>query len=649
MNVHHLRVGFTCVLIISSMFLCYAQNDKTRAIKEQLLQEKSTRGKIDGYNNLAYEMRIFNTDSSMFYAGEALSMSEGENYPAGIAKAHLCIGLGHSMKAQYELSLSHIQQAAALAEKIHFDSLVAACDIAYAAYYYNKSNYDKAIGKSLSAIKSFEKQKNNPGIVRAKILMAQVYQLKGDLKKAEIILKEISVMPDSDPKTKVNILHTLANIYGMQGNYKAALALDKEAIDLCQQEKIEFLKSQLYDNMANCYMYDNRYDSAHKYFYASLAIDSAFENEKQMADTYLNLGMLSMMEKNYPGAVAYLQYSISLSKRTGYRQGTYQAYLILSDALKKTGASDAAILALKTGYQVKDSIINESTENKLAELETIYQTEKKEHQLILQKNELIKKNALLWVLGMATILIIAGGFWWYRKRQLKNKMQLQSELLHQQDLSTKAVIEAEEKERKRIAADLHDGVGQMMSAAKMNLSAFEEELQFAGEQQRNKFEKLISLVDESCKEIRSVSHQMMPNALLKASLAGAVKEFLDKIDHKRLQVTLHTEGLDEQTDKNIETVLYRVIQECVNNVLKHADAHHLDISLVKDGNGITATIEDDGKGFDMDRQDRSSGIGLANIQSRLTYLKGELDINSEPGRGTAVVIHVPVKDSGLTT
>lgn len=215
--------------------------------------------------------------------------------------------------------------------------------------------------------------------------------------------------------------------------------------------------------------------------------------------------------------------------------------------------------------------------------------------------------------------------------------------MKQQELSARAVIEAEEDERQRIARDLHDGVGQMMSAAKMNLSAFEAEMKFENKEQQVSFEKIIGLVDESCKEIRNVSHNMMPNALLKNSLASAIRDFIDKMDKKTLQVHLYTEGLDERLDSNVETVLYRVIQECVNNVIKHADASTLDIAVVKEKDGISATIEDNGKGFDMTGIEKFTGIGLKNIMTRVEYLKGTVDYDSSPGQGTVVALHVPLK------
>lgn len=213
--------------------------------------------------------------------------------------------------------------------------------------------------------------------------------------------------------------------------------------------------------------------------------------------------------------------------------------------------------------------------------------------------------------------------------------------MRQQELAAQAVLEAEEDERQRIARDLHDGVGQMMSATKMNLSSFESEINFENKEQQRSFEKIISLVDESCREIRSVSHNMMPNSLLKNNLAAAVRDFIDKLDKKKLEIQLYTEGLDEKLDSNIEVVLYRVIQECVNNVIRHAGATTLDISITKEKDGISATIEDNGKGFDTKGTENFEGIGLKNIRTRVEYLKGTVDFDSSPGRGTLVALFVP--------
>lgn len=637
---HFIKV-FTILWLCCMQLGAAAQKEIVAGLQKQLVAAKNPRIIIDLSNKLSYELRLFMPDSALNIAKRALALAQKENYEKGIAVSTLCLGMGNSVKGNYELAFEYGNKAAALAEAMKNDSLKAAANLVIATYYYNKSNYDLAIEKSVLAIQLYQKINNREGITKARVGMAQTYQLKNDLPQAEKILREISQEQGNDVKVQVNVLHTLANIYGMQEKYDSALALDLKALAICERNQLDFLKSSVYDNMANCYMYSGDYPKSKKYFLISLALDSSFENKKQMADTYLNLGQLDLLQKDYHGAISNLLHSISLSQISGYRQGTYVAYLLLSKVYAADDQKDSALVAVNKGYLIKDSIINESSESKIAEYETLFQTERKEQELKLQKTEINKKNYFLIALSVVILLLASLGILYFRKRTLQTKMDLQNEVLKQQDLATKAIIEAEENERRRIAADLHDGVGQMMSAAKMNLSVFEHELPFSNEAQRSSFENVIGLIDESCKEIRNVSHQMMPNALLKSGLASAIKEFLAKIDTRIIRVGLHTEGLNERLEGNVETVLYRVIQECVNNALKHSGADHLDISVIKDHEGISATIEDNGRGFDVSEVSHVSGIGLKNTISRIKYLQGTIDFNSKPGRGTVVAIHIP--------
>jgi signal transduction histidine kinase len=639
-----MKIIFVLFYITVLPFFCFAQTKNFNELIAKIKQAQEPNLKVDLLNTLAYEVRVSNADSALKVANESLQLASTNKYLHGMGTANLCIAFANAMKGNYAIDLDYTNKAIDIAKESKDDSLMAYCFLSLAACNYNTSNYDKSIENALQAIKLFEIKKDANGLVKTKVLISQVFQLKNDLPKAEKILQECLVLfPTlSDGKTKSTILHTLANVYGMQEKYTEALALDKQGLALAEAENLIFLKSQFFDNMANCFMYSGKYEEAKRYFSASLAIDSSFENKKQMSDTYLNLGNLSMMQKKYEEAKNNFIHSIDLSNTTGYKQGKYEALLLLSECYSNLNNHTEEITTLKKAYKLKDSIINERSENKIAELETVYQTEKKEQQLKLQQAQISKKNYLLWGLSGASILLAFTGFSFYRKKQTQNQLELQTEVMKQQDMATKAVLEAEEKERQRIARDLHDGVGQVMSAAKMNLSAFESELVFKDEQQKLSFEKVISLVDEGCKEVRNVSHQMMPNALLKAGLASAVKEFIDKIDSPTLKVNLYTEGLNERIDNNVETVLYRVIQECVNNVIKHSGANQLDISLIKDTDGISATIEDNGKGFSIVTKDNYEGIGLKNIKSRVEFLKGTVDFDSSEGNGTLVAIHVPV-------
>jgi signal transduction histidine kinase len=429
----------------------------------------------------------------------------------------------------------------------------------------------------------------------------------------------------------------------MEGKIKEAFALDQKGIALAEQTTNEFAKALFYDNMGNCYLYGNPpdYKKAFEYFIRTLQIDSAFQNKKQMSDSYVNLGGVLIEQKKYAEAIPYLRRSAELALESGFTQGRIKALLELSRAYKQSEQNDEAYISLQSAMKAKDSFAKANSEARMAEMEMVYETEKQQQQINLQRVQISKKNYLLvgiiLLIVFISLLVLSA---WLRIR-LKQKARFQQEIMKQQELASKAVMAAEEKERQRIARDLHDGVGQMMSVAKMNLSAFESNLKFVNADQQESFEKIISLVDESCREVRSVSHNMMPNALLKNNLAIAIKDFVDKIEKRSLKVRVYTEGLDDRMDSNLEIILYRVIQECVNNVIKHAEASRLDISVLKDKEGISATIEDNGKGFDIGDKDRFEGIGLKNIITRIEYLKGIVDFDSSPGRGTLVALNVP--------
>ena len=153
----------------------------------------------------------------------------------------------------------------------------------------------------------------------------------------------------------------------------------------------------------------------------------------------------------------------------------------------------------------------------------------------------------------------------------------------------------------------------------------------------------MALVEESCKEVRYISHQMMPNMLLRSGIASDVKNFIEKIDSEKLKVKVEANGFKDKLESNVETVLYRVIQEAVNNVIKHAQATFLNIKLDREASGISATITDNGVGFDTTAVESFNGIGLKNITARVEYLKGIVKYRSAPGAGTSLRVWVPVE------
>lgn len=349
-----------------------------------------------------------------------------------------------------------------------------------------------------------------------------------------------------------------------------------------------------------------------------------------MAINYLNLGLLYEDQKHYARALGALLQCRAYALAISYTDLENSATVELSNLFQQTGDYQQAIAWFKKHQQLAATLAKENSATKIAALQTKYENTQKENRILQQQFEISRRN--YWVGGIAIILLLSLSltYSYYKSTQLK-----------QRNIATTAIIETEEKERKRIAQDLHDSVSQLMMAAKINLTVVGNEIPFLDDAQKSRFEKAIHLVDEGFKEVRTISHNMMPQALLESGLALVIKQFVENIENEFIQVNFFSKGFEEHFDNTIETILYRILQECINNVLKHANASRVDISLIRDETNISLTIEDNGSGFDVADKAKYNGMGLKNLQNRVNFIKGKIEIDSHPGRGTLVSVYVP--------
>jgi signal transduction histidine kinase len=196
-----------------------------------------------------------------------------------------------------------------------------------------------------------------------------------------------------------------------------------------------------------------------------------------------------------------------------------------------------------------------------------------------------------------------------------------------------------ETERSRLAKDLHDGLGGMLSGIKLTLGSVSGNMVLPSENAAV-FTKVFHQLDNTIAEMRRVAHSMMPEALLRFGLSEAIQDFCDGINESNIIKMKFTQiGLHDAIEKSTEVILYRIMQELSNNAIKHAAAKNIFIQLNKHEQGLTLTVEDDGKGFDINQIKK--GDGLNNIQSRLDYLKGTMEINAELGEGSSFIIEIP--------
>ena len=216
--------------------------------------------------------------------------------------------------------------------------------------------------------------------------------------------------------------------------------------------------------------------------------------------------------------------------------------------------------------------------------------------------------------------------------------RLNLELQQQEQRRVEAIIETQEKERKRVAEELHDNLGQMLSLVKLNFSRLDEQI----EGDKKLYYQTSEFLDESCVELRKIAHNIMPPDFERKNLVEIIEGLLRK------QVT--ASGLAYQFDHYqvsdaiplaVKFNLYRVVQEILNNIFKHAQASKISLQLIGNEEGLDMMVEDNGKGFDVNSS--SAGIGLQNIYSRINLLKGSVEVDSSLQRGTIYNIHLPLR------
>lgn len=499
------------------------------------------------------------------------------------------------------------------------------------AYYYNKA------AGILSKINQADILADNYNE-----LATQYAKLKNYDKALEFYNMAISYAPkNGSRRVLMAALNQVGLLYETKHNYREALNYFRQSFDI--SDSLDFVKKAK-ENTSEAYSHNFMVDvmgSIKQKNESAQDILKTIDTKKALNDTlaltinYFNLGLVYKSKRMYPQSLDALQSCLQYATKINYTDMQASAVNEIADLYGQTGDYRQALIYLKK-HMALNALNNTKNSKSIDELQTKYEITQREDQLLQQQFEITKRN--YWMTGIVVfiLLILVIGFIYYKQTQLK-----------QRNIAMQAIIVAEESERRRIAQDLHDSVSQTMSAAKINLTVIGGELPFVDDEQRKRFEKVINLVDYGFREVRTISHNMMPWALHKTGLAQVVKQFIENIENEAIAINFFSRGFDAPFDDTTEIILYRVLQESVNNVMKHANASRLDISLIRDKDNISLTIEDNGKGFDASNPGINKGMGLSNLRSRINFLNGKVELDSQVGKGTLVSVYIPVINKAL--
>ncbi len=507
--------------------------------------------------------------------------------------------------------------------------------------------YDQTLQYYLSAIKQFEEAKLPIG--KAKVLneLGIFYRRQKQNSLSITCFKEAYELA-----SKQNDKGVMGTAINNQGILAQDIGEHTKAIDYFAQAQAIYVDVK--DSIGVSYTLDyasvshaalHNYQLAIELQLKSLDIRLRYKDTNAASLSLYSLAEYELLEHNIEASEKYLIECVTITERINYKDLTADCYKKLADLYSKMGRTQKAY-----DYHVKYSILNEDLFNEkrskqINELQTKYETDKRIQQIaILTKDNELKESRtrIVFIVFLGILLLIGlSAFAYFKILKSRKQKEIDDAIIIEKELRSKSIIEAEEKERLRIARDLHDGVAQTMTAAKMQLEHFMdsvEEDDKLNTSLRNAFE----LIKDAAKEVRAVSHSMVPNALLKSGLVAAVRDFVQRMGTDKLNIHLIIHGLNDRLNEHVETVVFRVLQELVNNIIKHANATEITIQLLKEQQELSIMVEDNGKGFDINTLNEKAGIGLKNIESRVEYLNGHVHFDSSIGNGTTVMIDIPL-------
>lgn len=573
------------------------------------------------------------------------------------ASTYLLESNQHFLNGDWKSALKSSENALKIAKKLpksdQKTEIIVKCLNSIGYVYSYQGNFAEGLSKRLSALEIAEKGScSNKEMGNLLSWIADDYRHLDQHDKAIEYLKKVKkYLPYMTNESVVDYYYTLCQSLAALNKYTEAkkklyeldaFILESKKLTAYDKNVANLQSSKLHGEFA---MKEKKYDDAITYYKNYYKYSNLMKSEVHIAIALNKIAKAYLLFGNKQQALYYFKLSYDSCMKDGSIDYAFKnANSIASLYAEKMDFKNAYQYS-QTAFELKDSLNSTERIKELSFLEAKYEAGKKEKEIAQLKlknteNELIaeKNNTILLIGGIiATVLILLFGFLYYinlQKRKITEK-EKQSMQQQQQVISLQAMINGQETERIRIAKDLHDSMGGTFSTIKMHLSSLEYESK--DNQQSHLLEKCIKIVGNAAVDVRRIAHNMMPEVLIKLGLLDSIADLTANINSaKQLNVNFQYFGMEKRLSSDFEIMLYRIVQELLNNIIKHSNATQAIIQFVKEQNILSITIEDNGKGFSKETE--TEGIGLKSVQERVQYLNGVLSIDSENYVGTTVIM-----------
>lgn len=463
-----------------------------------------------------------------------------------------------------------------------------------------------------------------------------------------------------DKKMLTQLFMDIAAAHNGTGDTEKALNFQKKAISLNREVGDEELSVKLSLTQVDSYVALSELDSASLFVNRIVERAMKLENIEMKCQVLNKQGNIRNLQKRHVRALESFTMAAELCGSKSYDRNRLELYEGLSQTFKKLQDYKKAYSYAEKYALLNDSILNNDRVNTINNLS--YKFKVKENNKALRVLELENDYALvrneqqrraLWVLGVGLGLLLALLYYiirFYNQRIKANSIiNEQKEKINSQRIqnledeikinSMQSMIEGQEIERERIAKDLHDSLGGVLSTIKLQFDSVQSKM--ADVSEVDEYKKAHKLIDAAVDEVRSISQNLQPSSLENLGLIAAINDLINRFaGEKNPEIDFQHYSFPEKINKMVSLSIYRIVQELLHNASKHSKANEIMIQLTRDDDEIVVHFEDDGIGFDPGNT-RKGGMGMENLRSRVNYLKGSMSIDSQQGEGSSFVIHIP--------
>jgi len=638
--------------IFLSLQKLHAQADATKdSLLKVLTLAKEDTNKVLTLITSGQYVEYNNLEEAKNYYVQAYKLSQKLKYTMGILKYYSNYTAVLNIQAKFDSAHLLTKEALKLATQFGNEERIIIAQQNLSATYSYLQDYENALQYLLPSVAYFERINNDARLSLIYDNLGVIYrETKQYEKSLEYHQKALAIARKSQNTYDIaNVLSNLGNAYTSLKKYDTALTVMQQSLLIAKKENYENIVSNVTGNIGGLLIKQGRYDSLNFYCTEGLRLAKKLGDSLTIVNNIYGLALAAFFKKDFKKSEEEATSGFAMAQQRNYVEPLQLFADILSKLYLVKGDFKKYDYYNRLSTALSEKYFNEKLQRNVQTLDRKFETEKKEQQLLIQQATINKKNILNYILIGSTVALLIISLLSYRTYTQKRKLQEQkiAELEKEKVLSaTQSLLKGQEKERNRLAQDLHDGLGGLLSGVKLQLGAMKGNL-ILSEEMGKTFNNALYKLDESISEMRRVAHNMMPEALMKLGLQQALQDYCDSLSESQpFALNCEFHGLEKRMEPATEIVVYRIVQELLNNTVKHSGATTILAQVIRNDNSLSITVEDNGKGFNTDVATIDRGMGLKNIQSRVDYLKGQIDIKSAEGKGTSVHIDCLIEDNG---